>query len=273
MSFDYTKYLRTEHLPHLWCPGCTHGIVMKSFLRVVDSLGLNQDETVVVSGIGCASRLPGYVDFCTLHTTHGRALPFATGIKLARPELTVVVVSGDGDALAIGGNHFIHACRRNIDLTLIIFNNSVYGMTGGQYSPTTDHGMFSSTTPYGNPDHAFDAGALAMAAGATFVARTTAYHVRQMDKLIGQAVQHSGFSVVEVLEACYTNFGRRNKQLFKSNMDMLMDLKKKAVPVEKARKLAPKEMEGKYETGLLYEVGRPGYIECCDDMIGRKQEG
>ena len=145
--FDYSQYLRNEKLPHIWCPGCGHGIVLKSLIRAVAKAGWNKDEIVLVSGIGCASRLPGYVDFNTLHTAHGRALAFATGIKLAKPEMHVIVVSGDGDSLAIGGNHFIHACRRNIDITLICFNNGIYGMTGGQYSPTTASGDPNSFRP------------------------------------------------------------------------------------------------------------------------------
>ena len=265
MSFDYEKYLRLEHLPHLWCPGCTHGIVSKALLRAIDKLGLDQNKVVVVSGIGCASRLPGYVDFCTLHTTHGRALPFATGIKLARPELHLIVVSGDGDALAIGGNHFIHACRRNIDLTLVIFNNSIYGMTGGQYSPTTPHGALSATTPFGNPDNAFDAAELAKAAGATYVARTTAHHVRQMDKLIADGIAHAGFSVIETLGACYTNYGRRNRKRYRSNQDMLRELKERSVPEAKAGTMSAEELDGRWVIGLLHREERPIYTERCEE--------
>ncbi len=131
MAFDYDKYMRPGKLPHIWCPGCAHGIVMKSIIRAIDRVGLEKDRTVIVSGIGCASRMPGYVDFNTLHTTHGRSLAFATGVKMADPSLNVICVAGDGDALAIGGNHFIHACRRNVDITMVVFNNNIYGMTGG----------------------------------------------------------------------------------------------------------------------------------------------
>jgi hypothetical protein len=152
MAFDYDQYIRGGKLPHIWCPGCTYGIVFKSLLRAVDTLKIPKNDIAMVSGIGCASRLPGYVDFNTLHTTHGRALPFATGIKMANPEKHVLVVSGDGDATAIGGNHFIHACRRNIDITVMVFNNFIYGMTGGQYSPTTPSGHIATTMPYGNID-------------------------------------------------------------------------------------------------------------------------
>ena len=144
MAFDYDKYIRPGKLPHIWCPGCAHGIVMKAIIRAIDKVGFEKDMTVIVSGIGCASRMPGYVDFNTLHTTHGRSLAFATGVKMADPSLHVICVGGDGDSLAIGGNHFIHACRRNIDITMVVFNNNVYGMTGGQFSPTTPHGRLAS---------------------------------------------------------------------------------------------------------------------------------
>ena len=167
-------------LPHIWCPGCGHGILLGSILRAIDKLQLEQDKTIIVSGIGCSSRASGYMNFNTVHTAHGRALPFATGIKLAHPELNVIVITGDGDATAIGGNHFIHACRRNIDLTTIIFNNSIYGMTGGQASPLTPHGAFATTAPYGQLDRPFDIAALAIAAGSTYVARGTAYHAMQL---------------------------------------------------------------------------------------------
>src|SRR5512135_461546 len=184
MAFDYDQYIRGGKLPHIWCPGCTYGIVFKSLLRAVDSLKLNRDDIALVSGIGCSSRLPGYVDFNTLHTTHGRPLAFATGVKLAKPSLTTIVVTGDGDALAIGGNHFIHAARRNIDLPVLLFNNATYGMTGGQLAPTTPTGKVASTARDGSIDPPFDACKLAIAAGATYVARATSFHSQQLDRLI-----------------------------------------------------------------------------------------
>jgi 2-oxoglutarate/2-oxoacid ferredoxin oxidoreductase subunit beta len=264
MSFDYSRYLRAGKLPHIWCPGCAHGTVMKSILRAIDKAGWKQDETVVVSGIGCASRLPGYVDFNTLHTTHGRALGFATGIKLARPRLNVLVVSGDGDALAIGGNHFIHACRRNIDLTLVVFNNNIYGMTGGQFSPTTPPGRFSSTTPYGNPDPPFDVAELAMGAGATYVARGTAYHVPALDKLIADGMAHKGFSVIDALCTCPTAYGRRNK--LGSGADMLEWLRDNTVSRVAAEKLPPEKTAGKMLTGVFRNVEKPEYCEAYGAM-------
>jgi len=186
---DYEKYLRTEKMPLIWCPGCGHGIVMKSLIRAIDELELEQDNVCMVSGIGCSSRLTGYVDFNTLHTTHGRALAFATGIKMAKPRLHVIVVTGDGDATAIGGNHFIHAARRNIDLTVIVFNNEIYGMTGGKVSPATPDQAKASTAPYGSFENNFDIPELARAAGASFSARGTVYNAVQLEKLIKKAIQ------------------------------------------------------------------------------------
>src|SRR5208337_4426801 len=173
------EYIRERFFPHLWCQGCGHGIVMNCLVRSVHQMGLKKNDIVLASGIGCSARISGYVDFHSLHTLHGRALAFATGVKLSKPELTVIVPMGDGDALAIGGNHFIHAARRNIDMTAIVMNNRIYGMTGGQYSPLSGYGMAATTAPYGNIDHDFDVAHLAKAAGASFVARTTTYHVQQ----------------------------------------------------------------------------------------------
>ncbi|MCL2874466.1 MAG: 2-oxoacid:ferredoxin oxidoreductase subunit beta [Defluviitaleaceae bacterium] len=208
---SWLNYLRTHRFPHIWCAGCGNGTVINAMARAAEDLKLNKDKTSVVSGIGCSSRGSGYLDCCTLHTTHGRALPFATGLKFANPELEVLVVSGDGDATAIGGNHFIHAARRNIDLTLVIMNNNIYGMTSGQYSPLTPTGALATTAPYGNIDRTFDICKLAEASGATYVARATSYHVSLLKKCIENGIKNKGFSVIEVLTQCPTYFGRRNK--------------------------------------------------------------
>ncbi len=205
-------YIRERFFPHIWCAGCGHGIVLNGLLRAIDELAMSKNEIVMVSGIGCSSRISGYVDFHTLHTLHGRALAFATGVKMSLPRLKVIIPMGDGDALAIGGNHFIHAARRNIDMTAIIMNNRIYGMTGGQYSPLSGHGTLATTSPYYNIDHAFDVAELSKAAGASFVARTTTYHVQQMKDILKAAILHKGFSVVEILSQCPTYFGRKNKQ-------------------------------------------------------------
>lgn len=260
MAFDYEQYLRPGKLPHIWCPGCGHGIVMKGLIRAMHTLRLDKNNTAIVSGIGCASRLPGYMDCCTLHTAHGRAPAFATGMKLAKPDMTVILVGGDGDVIAIGGNHFIHACRRNIDMTMIIMNNYVYGMTGGQFSPSTPTGKKASTTPYGNPDPNFDIVKLAIGAGATFVARGTAFHAAQLDKLIAEAIRHKGFSVVEILDDCPTTYGRRNK--FRSVVEMMTRHREDTVPAKAAERMTPEQLEGKILTGILHREERPEY---CDE--------
>jgi 2-oxoglutarate ferredoxin oxidoreductase subunit beta len=263
---DYNKYLRTQRMPHIWCTGCGNGIVLKAILRAIDRLGLNKDEIVMVSGIGCSSRTPGYVDFNTVHTTHGRPLAFATGIKLAKPELTVIVVSGDGDATAIGGNHFIHTARRNIDLTMIIFNNYIYGMTGGQYSPTTPFGKLGSTAPYGNLENSFDICGLAAAAGASYVARGTVYHAVQLDKLIESAIRKKGFSVVEALTPCPTYYGRRNSQ--KSVIDMIR-WQIENTAKGKVGNMPFEQVPGKISTGVLVDRDKPEYVEEYQKFIAR----
>lgn len=204
-------YLRKRFLPHLWCSGCGHGTVLNALLRSIEELSIPKEDIVMVTGIGCSARMAGYVDFHTMHTLHGRALAFATGIKMSRPELNLIVPMGDGDALAIGGNHFLHAARRNIDMTAIIMNNKIYGMTGGQFSPLSGEGISATTAPWTSIDPAFDAMKLAQAAGATYAARTTTYHVRELQKMLTEAISHKGFSVVEVFSQCPTYYGRKNK--------------------------------------------------------------
>jgi 2-oxoglutarate ferredoxin oxidoreductase subunit beta len=202
--------LRLEMMPHILCPGCGHGIVMGALLRVLGRRFTNLNQVALVAGIGCSSRIVGYIDACTLHTTHGRALTFATGLKLARPELTVIVVTGDGDGLAIGGNHLIHAARRNVDLTCILFNNETYGMTGGQVAPTTVAHAYTTTTPYSNKEPAFDAARLAEAAGATFVARAQAFRPDLLEDVLDQAISHPGFAFIDVMTDCAEYFARKN---------------------------------------------------------------
>ncbi len=249
--FDYEQYLRKSKMPLIWCAGCGDGIVMKAMLRAIHKLQIAKDDICMVSGIGCSSRLPGYLDFNTLHTTHGRAITFATGIKMVKPKLHVIVITGDGDATAIGGNHFIHAARRNIDLTVILFNNHIYGMTGGQVSPTTPFAKYASTAPYGNIENPFDISGLAAAAGASFVARGTAYNAIQLEKLIQKAIEKKGFSVVEAMTPCPTTYGRRNRE--GTGVDMLLYQKENSVPVAKANKMEAEEREGKIITGVLVD--------------------
>jgi 2-oxoglutarate ferredoxin oxidoreductase subunit beta len=254
------SYLRLgKRFPSVWCSGCGIGIVMGAMIRAIDRLGISKDEVVVVSGIGCSSRLPGYVDFNTLHTAHGRALAYATGVKLVKPGLKVIVVMGDGDALAIGGNHFIHAARRNMDLTAIVINNFIYGMTGGQCSPTTPQGKVATTAPYGCVERGFDIPRMSIAAGAVFVARGTAYHAMALDRLIEKALRKKGFSVVEAVSHCHTLFGRLNRQ--GTAVQMLEWQRDHAVPVSTAAKLKPEQLEGKLVTGVLWDTEAPDYLE------------
>ena len=205
------KYLRTDRLPHIWCGGCGIGTSVNCFARAVDACQIPLDQISIVSGIGCTGRVAGYLKLDSFHTTHGRAIPFATGLKLANPGLKVVVYSGDGDLAAIGGNHLIHAGRRNVDLTVICINNFTYGMTGGQVTPTTPLQAVATTTPYGNLEEPFNLCHLADSAGAVYVARWTTYHVRQLQKSITRALQKRGFSFIEVLSPCPTLYGRRNR--------------------------------------------------------------
>src|SRR5512139_24379 len=193
------KLRKNKKFPTIWCSGCGIGVVMGALIRAIDHLGLKNDEVALVAGIGCSARMPVYMDFNTMHTTHGRALAFATGLKIARPDMKVIAVMGDGDALAIGGNHFIHAARRNIGITALVVNNAIYGMTGGQHSPTTPIGKHATTAPYGNIEPPFPICDLSIAAGATYVARSTVYHVLELDKHIEDAIQKDGFSVVEAI--------------------------------------------------------------------------
>jgi 2-oxoglutarate ferredoxin oxidoreductase subunit beta len=268
MGFNYFNYVRKKNLPHIWCPGCSHGIVMKALIRAVDSLGIDKNKLAIVSGIGCSSRMPGYMDANTLHTTHGRAIAFATGMKLVNPELNIVLTMGDGDALAIGGNHFIHAARRNIDLTVLILNNAVYGMTGGQLSPTTFESMRTTTSPYGHLEPPFDAVELALGSGATFVARTTAFHIAQLTQYIKKAIQHKGFSVVDVMSWCHTALGRRNKMA--SPIDWLEFYKKNSVPYSKVGKT---QVEGKIVIGIFRDEKKAEYTEKYYELIKKVKEG
>jgi len=251
------KMFRVNKLPQIWCPGCGHGIVTRAIAQAIEKAGLDKDNVCIVSGIGCSSRAPGYLDFNTLHTTHGRALAFATGIKLANPELKVIVITGDGDATAIGGNHFIHACRRNIGLTTIVFNNSIYGMTGGQYSPATPKGEKGTTAPYGNIDKAFDICDLAAAAGATYVGRGTAYHATALATLIQNGLNNDGFSLIEAISACPTYYGRKNKK--GGPVEMMEFYKNSAVNVSAASKLTPEQLEGKFLIGEFKNKPEPEY--------------
>jgi len=262
---------RMDRLPHIWCPGCGHGIIMRALAKAIENLNLDKDNVCIVSGIGCSSRSTGYMDFNTLHTTHGRALAFATGIKLANPELEVIVITGDGDCSAIGGNHLIHASRRNIGITTIVFNNNIYGMTGGQYSPTTPTNDYGTTAPFGNIDKPFDICKLADAAGATYVARGTAYHANQLIKLMEKAIENKGFSLVDAISVCPTYYGRKNKK--GSAVDMLSNLKDSTIDVKVAEKLPLDKQKDKLLIGEFKNTVEPEYTEEYEKIIEKFKKG
>lgn len=262
------NYLRHDKkFPHVFCPGCGHGIVLGSLIRSIHGLGIPKDDVVMVAGIGCSGRLPVYVDFNTVHALHGRALTIATGIKMANPKLKVIVLMGDGDALSIGGNHFIHAARRNLGLSVVVLNNFIYGMTGGQSSSTTPAGSWSTTTPYGAMENSFDIVNLTSAAGANYVARGTVYHARNLDKLITSALTHEGFSFVEALTPCHTQFGRKNK--FKSPVEMYTWLKENTARISAYNKLSPEEQAERIPIGVFVDNDKPSLERLYEN---RRQE-
>lgn len=245
-------------------------MVTGAFLRAMIDLGLEREKTVLVGGIGCSSRATGYVDINTVHSIHGRALALATGIKMTRPDFTVVVVTGDGDGAAIGGNHLIHACRRNIDVTCILFNNQVYGMTGGQLSPTMDLGDRATTAPYGQVEPPFNLCRLAEAAGAGFVARGTAAHIRQVERLIKEGIEHPGFAFIEAIVPCPTEYGRRNPPA--GVVDMLEEQRAMSIPKSKADQLPADDLAGKIVTGVLHrDLAAPEFQRAYEAMTSRVQ--
>ena len=260
MAFNYDKYLRLEKMPTLWCWGCGDGVILKSFIRAVDKLGIKKDDMCVVSGIGCSGRFSSYVDFNTVHTTHGRTIAYATGIKLANPDKHVVCVAGDGDSLAIGGNHTIHGCRRNIDITFIIINNFIYGLTNSQTSPTTPQGMWTVSQKAGNIDPTFDTCDLAIASGASFVARENVTSPKKLEKIIVQALEHKGFALVEALSNCHINLGRKNKMV--SAMDNLDWIDSITVSKKKYDAMSPEEQLNLLPTGILHQ--NTEVAEYCD---------
>jgi 2-oxoglutarate ferredoxin oxidoreductase subunit beta len=267
----HERYLRhSKKFPNVWCAGCGIGIVLGAIIRTVDGLGLDKNDVAMISGIGCTGRMPVYVDFNTLHTTHGRALAFATGLKLVRPGMKVLVVMGDGDALAIGGNHFIHAARRNIALTAIVVNNSTYGMTGGQYSPTTPLGVRAATAPYGHVEPPFRVAELAVAAGAAFVARSTVYHVEEMQRYLAQAIQKNGFSLVEVVSYCHTTLGRLNR--WGRAPDMMRRLKENSITLKQAEGKSEEELSGKIVRGVFADREMPEYTQLYRQIVERAQQ-
>ncbi len=268
---EIDAFLRLDRMPHIWCAGCGIGTAVGCFIRAVERAGLEPDKLSFISGIGCAGRAAGYVKLDSFHTTHGRALPFATGLALGNPELNIVVFSGDGDLLAIGGNHLIHSARRNIDMTVICINNFNYGMTGGQLGPTTPLGARTTTTPYGNTEYPFNVPCLLAASGATYVARWTVMHPREMERSIAEALVKPGFSFIEVLSPCPVLYGRLNKQ--SKGLDMMHDYLARSVIRNGAD---PKDVEmvpnGTIVVGKFIDIERPTLWDCYKQVFDRAKE-
>jgi len=262
-------FLRMERMPHIWCPGCGIGTTVNCFAHALESSGLDLRKVAIVSGIGCTGRVSGYMKLDSFHTTHGRAIPFATGLKLANPDLKVVVYSGDGDLTAIGGNHFIHAARRNVNMTVILINNFIYGMTGGQVAPTTPIGATASTMPYGNYEQTFNLPYLAESCGAVYVARWTSYHVRHTAKAMKDALLKEGFSFVEILAPCPTLFSRRNKlgdgldqmKYYKESSEIKNDANTKDVGLT---------LQGKIICGTFVNKDKPTYLQTYNEFMAKK---
>jgi 2-oxoglutarate/2-oxoacid ferredoxin oxidoreductase subunit beta len=253
------KYLRQELLPTSFCPGCGCGTVLNSFIHAIDELGIDPGEMVFVTGIGCSSWIPSpYFKGDTLHTTHGRPLAFATGVKVMRPDLKVIVIAGDGDIAGIGGNHLIHAARRNIDISVFMVNNWNYGMTGGQVSPTTPFGVPTTTTPYSNAEHPLQAAEVVAAAGASYVSRWTTYHVFPLVKSIQEALQVKGFSFVEIISQCPVSYGKLVNM--RKASDFLNLYKDRSVNVKKARDMNEEELKEKIIVGKLAERNREEFV-------------
>lgn len=267
----FDKYLRADKLKTMWCPGCGNGIVLQAIIRALDESGVDQDKVVVVSGVGCSSRAVNYLDTCGLHTNHGRPIAYATGVKMANPELTVIVITGDGDCTSIGGNHFIQGCRRNIDLTVVVFNNENYGMTGGQYSPTTPLEAVTKTSVLGSYEPPFDVCNLAIGAGATYVARGVTYQPVQLKNVILKGIHHKGFSVIDAITDCPSLYGRLNKM--GDPAAMLGRWADKMVPQAKAKNMTAEELADKVIYGeFINNDTRMEYTEKYAQVIQRMKE-
>lgn len=260
------NYMRKNLLPHIWCPGCGNGLILAAIVRAIDELGIDIDRTSFVTGIGCWGLTGNYINTDWLHATHGRALPMATGLKLVNPELKVFALTGDGDLAAIGGNHFIHAARRNVDLITICSNNMIYGRTGGQVAPTTPLGRYATTSPYGTVENPFDLSNLAASAGATHVERWTVMHPGSLTKAIKKAIEHKGFSLIEVLSPCPVQYGRRNK--LRTPSALYQWVKEQTVNIKKAQSMTEEELEGKYLIGKLVKKDN---VPDLSELIQRQQ--
>ncbi|MBT0879262.1 MULTISPECIES: 2-oxoglutarate ferredoxin oxidoreductase subunit beta [unclassified Campylobacter] len=272
MAFNYDDYLRVDKMPTQWCWGCGDGVVLKCIIKAIAKMGWNMDDVCVVSGIGCSGRMSSYVNCNTVHTTHGRALAYATGIKLANPTKHVIVVTGDGDTTAIGGNHLIHAARRNIDLTHIMINNFIYGLTNSQTSPMTPQGFYTVTAQFGNIDPTFDACELVKAAGASFIARGNVIDAAKLENMIYKAMAHEGYSFIDCFSNCHINLGRKNKM--GEAVQMLDWISNRSVEKSKFDKLSDEEKVDKFPVGILYEnKTKPEYCKAYEEVRRAAKEG
>jgi len=260
--------LRMDRMPHIWCSRCGIGIAVGCFAAAMDKIGLSPDDIIVTSGIGCTGRVAGYVKVDSFHTTHGRAIPFAVGMSLARPDLKHVVFSGDGDLISIGGNHFIHGARRNQNLLVICVNNFIYAMTGGQLAPTTPLTARATTAPYGSFERPFNLPALAMSAGASYVARWTSLHIRRLTDSLTEALNRDGFRFVEILAPCSTIYARRNK--LGTGLDLMKYYYENSV-IDHEAGLEDLDIgfQSKIVVGKFRDEERPSFTMSMQDHLGK----
>lgn len=272
MAYNYDKYLRIDKMPTLWCWGCGDGVILKAVIRAIEAVGWDMNDVCIVSGIGCSGRFSSYLNCNTVHTTHGRTLAYATGIKLTNPKKHILVISGDGDGMAIGGNHTIHACRRNIDIKYLLVNNFIYGLTNSQTSPTTPRDFWTVTAQYGNIDYSFNPCALADAAGATFIARGSVTNPQRLEKILVSGFKHEGFSFFDIHSNCHVNLGRKNKM--GEAVDMLKWIDSRLVSKMEYDKLSEEEREGKFPTGILKEdTSKEEYCNAYYNRVIAKAKG
>jgi 2-oxoglutarate ferredoxin oxidoreductase subunit beta len=268
MQHPMSDLLRMDRMPHIWCSSCGLGSSLTCFIQAIRESGVDEKLVSVVSGIGCTGRVAGYLNVDSFHTTHGRAVPFAVGLSLANPELRVVVYSGDGDLVAIGGNHFIHTARRNIDMLVVCVNNFTYGMTGGQAGPTTPITAKATTAPYGNYEYPFNLPYLAAASGATYVARWTALHLRRLKNAMAEALVKRGFRFIEIISPCPTAYARKNR--LGTGLDLMKFYHDNSIIQHGAD---PKDveigMQSKIVVGKFIDIEKPTYRDFLTNNLSK----